>query len=94
MKDKLNVGILYLGLHNQLVKKFGANTEISRREFNIKIAKHGQIPHNLREMVMNEMIKKGLLERINRDIIRILPLEIDIEKDCRELYEMAGLFKE
>jgi len=94
MKEKLNVGILYLGLHNQLVKKFGVNSEISRKEFNIKIAKHGQIPHNLREMVMKEMEDKNLIQRVNRDTIKILPLDIDIEKDCTKLYEIAGLFRD
>lgn len=92
--EKFNVGILYLGLHNQLVKKFGANSEISRKEFFTKLGKHGQIPMQLRPIVIKEMEVKGLIKRVNRDVLRILAIEIDIERDCNKLYQIAGLLND
>lgn len=92
MMEKISIGILYLSLHNQLTKKFGVNTIISRKEFEIKIAKHGQIPKKLRPVVLKEMEEKQMLERVNRDSIKILPLDINIEEDCDKLYRLAGLF--
>jgi len=54
-----NPGLLYLGLHNQLVKKHGVNTIITRKEFFCKLGKHYLIPM--------ELVKK-----VNRDNIQIL----------------------
>ena len=89
---KLNIGILYLGLHNQLEKKYGANSTISIKEFFIKIGKHGQIPKSLRPVVLKEMQEKNLIERINRDTLRIIPIDIDIEKDTTKFYKMVGIY--
>lgn len=89
---KLEIGLLYLGLHNQLTKKFGVNGIVSRKEFYIKIARHGQIPKNLRPLVIKEMEDRQLIKRVNRDAIQILPIDIDIEKDCTQIYRIAGLY--
>ena len=89
---KLSIGILYLGLHNQLVKKFGVNEIISIKEFFTKIGRHSQIPKNLRPVVLKEMQIKGLIEKINRDNIKILKGEIDIENNCVEFYRRVGIY--
>ncbi len=92
MKE-LKIGILYLGLHNQLIKKFGAGSEITRKEFDCKIGKHGQIPKKLKPIVLREMELKGLIKKVNRDIIKLLPLEIDLENDCYKLFQLVGLIE-
>jgi len=89
---KLNIGILYLGLHNQLIKKFGANCTLTRKQFFCKLGKHGQIPKNLRPIVIKEMSEKGLIERVDRDNLKVLECKIDLEKDTNKLYELAGCF--
>ena len=88
---KLNIGLLYLGLHNQMIKKYGVNISIPRKEFFIKIGRHSQIPKALRPIVLKEMIDKELIEMVNRDNIKLLPIEIDIEENCNELYRLAGI---
>jgi hypothetical protein len=89
---ELKIGILYLGLHNQLKKTYGYNI-ITRKEFFGKIGKHFQTPKNLRPLILNEMIKKNLIKKIDRDNIEILNIDIDIDKPegCHELYKMVGL---
>jgi len=88
---KLSIGLLYLGLHNQLTKKVGLDGIMSRKEFFIKIGRHSQIPKVLRPIVLKEMIDRELIEIINRDKIKILPLDINIEENCNELYKLAGI---
>ena len=89
---KLEIGLLYLGLHNQLIKKFGVDHIITRKEFFCKLGKHGQIPKPLRPIVTIEMIEKKLIEKVDRDNIKILKCDIDIEKDASKLYKIAGLY--
>jgi hypothetical protein len=90
--ESLKLGILYLGLHNQLLKKFGSGAIIKRKEFFCKLGKHGQIPKNIRYLVIKEMEEKKLLELVNRDEIKILKIDIDIEKDSSKLFQLAGIY--
>lgn len=90
--EELKIGILYLGLHNQLLKKFGTGGIIKRKEFFCKLGKHGQIPKQIRYLVIKEMEEKKLLELINRDEIKILNIDFDIDKDANKLYELAGIY--
>lgn len=91
MKEKLKIGILYLGLHNQLVKKYGVNTIITRKELFCKLGRHAQLPKSLRHYVVDEMEKVNLIEKVNRDNIKILKSDIDIEKEQNKLYNMINL---
>jgi len=90
--EMLKVGLLYLSLHNQLIRKYGVDGIVSRKDFFCKIGKHGQIPKRLRPVVLKEMEKKNLIKRIDRDNIKVLFCEIDLEKDANELYKLAGLY--
>jgi len=90
MKKKLKIGLLYLGLHNQLVKKYGVNSIITRKEFFCKLGKHYMIPKDLRHYIVSEMTDKKLIEVVNRDNIKILPCEIDIEKEPQKLYRFLN----
>jgi len=89
-KLELKVGILYLSLHNQLKKSYRYRI-ITRKEFFGKIGMHFMTPKNLRPIILREMVKKKLIKKIGRDNLEILPINIDIEKDCSELYKMVGL---
>lgn len=91
MAGKLKIGLLYLGLHNQLVKKYGENSVITRKELFTKLGKHYMMPKDLRHFVIKEMIKADLIERVNRDNIKILAIEINIEENQHELFKLIGL---
>jgi len=79
-------------LHNQLIKKYGVNNLISRKDFFTKIGKHFLLPKTLRPIIIIEMTEKKLIERVDRDNLRILKCEIDIEKDASKLYKLVGLY--
>ena len=90
--EQLKIGLLYLGLHNQLVKKFGVNQLVTRKEIFCKLGKHYIIPKNLRHIIILEMVEKKLIERVDRDTIKILSCEIDLERDANKLFNLAGLY--
>lgn len=88
----LPINILYLALHNQLKKKYGIHGTISRKEFFIKLGKHHQITKHMGYLVIKEMEEMKLIKRLDRDNIKVLEIELDIEKDASKLYELAGIY--
>jgi hypothetical protein len=90
--ETISIGILYLGLHNQLEKKFGVGGIIKRKDFFCKIGKHSQIPYNIRYLVIKEMEQRGLLKILSRDDIQLLKIDIDLEKDSKKLFKLAGIY--
>jgi len=91
---ELKIGLLYLGLHNQLVNKFGVNRIITNKELFCKLGKHYIIPKSLRYIVLKEMEELKLVKKETRDSIKILECSIDLNKesDVNKLYRMAGLY--
>jgi hypothetical protein len=88
---RISIGILYLGLHNQLIKKYGENKIINRKEFFIKIGRHAQIPKKIRPLVLLEMENRNLIKKIDRDKIKILKEKVDLENNLKKLYKLAGI---
>jgi hypothetical protein len=91
MKEKLKIGLLYLSLHNVLLKKYKVNSIIQRKEILRQIGIHAHATCGLRDYVIKEMIKKGLLEKVNRDELKILPFEVNIEEEPNKLYGFLDL---
>lgn len=50
------------------------------------------VPKNLRPVVTQEMINLKMIERINRDVIKVKELKFDPEENVNKLSEMVGLF--
>lgn len=88
--DKLNVGLLYLSLYNQLVKRVGANREITRKDFFCIIGKHFLVPKNLKNAVVKEMEDRKLIEAQGNKIL-ILENDFDMENTSK-IYLSVGLF--
>jgi hypothetical protein len=86
------VGLLYLGLHNQLTKKYGVEVIVSRKVFFTKLGKHFIMPKNLRYLVLKEMEDARLVEKVDRDNIKILKTDLDIEQGVNQLQKIAGMF--
>jgi hypothetical protein len=91
MTEKIHIGLLYLGLHNQLKNKYGVNCIITRKEFFCKLGKHYMIPKDLRPWIVKEMEKVKLIESINRDNIKILKSEINIDENQNKLYKVLNI---
>ena len=87
----LKIGLLYISLHNQLVKRVGINKTLNRKDFFCIIGKHFLIPKNLRPIIIKEMENRELIKQDN-DNITVLNYDLDLEKDANKFYQMAGLF--
>ena len=92
MKEELNIGLLYISLHNLLKKKVGLDRIISRKDFYTILGKHFLIPKNIRIVVIKEMESRGLVKQENKDNIKILNCDLDIEKDISSWYQKVGIF--
>lgn len=90
--EQLSVGLLYLSLHNNLIKGFGINKKINRKEFLTKISRHFLLPKNLRPIIIKEMEERGLIKKVDRDHIIVLKQNINIEKDVVKIYRLAGIY--
>jgi len=91
-KEELSIGLLYLGLHNQLIKKYGEGIVITRKEFFEKIGRHYMLPKNLRPIIIKEMERANLVKQVSRDKLEIIKQKIDIEKDSNKIYSMLKMF--
>jgi len=93
MKDEvMKVGLLYLSLHNQLIKKIGVNRIITRKDFFAIIGRHYLIPKNLRDAAIKEMQIMGLIEKIDGSNYIVLPCDLCIEEDASKFYKALNLF--
>jgi len=90
--EKLKIGLLYISLHNQLVKKVGINRSMSRKDFFCIIGKHFLIPKNIRIVIIEEMKERGLIKEESNKDITVLQGDINLEEDSNKIYKMAGLF--
>jgi hypothetical protein len=88
----LNIGILYISLHNLLRKKVGINRTISKKEFYCILGKHFIIPKNLRCVAIKEMEIRGLVKQENNENIKILNCDYDLENNINEWYQRVGIY--
>jgi hypothetical protein len=88
----LNIGILYLSLHNQMIKKWGVNHLVSRREFHIFLGKHFLIPRHIRDATIIELENLDLLKKIDKEFIRVLDYGFSLENDANKLFQKLGIF--
>ena len=89
---KLNIALLYLSLHNQLKKSIGLNRIITRKDFNTILGKHFLVPKNVRICVLKELQLMGMVEKVDKNNIKILDYNLDIEKDVSKFYQTLKLF--
>ena len=89
----LNIGLLYLSLHNQLRKTVGINRVITRKDFFTILGKHFLIPKNVRACIVQEMVLMNLLQKIDRDTFKILDSDLNIETDANKFYITLKLFE-
>lgn len=88
----LNIGLLYLSLHNQLKKKVGLNRTITKKQFFIILGKHFLIPKPTRACIIKEMELMNLIEKVDKENYKLLDYDLDIEKDTSKFYKTLELF--
>lgn len=88
----INISILYISLHNQLKKSVGLNRVIARKDFYTILGKHFLIPKNIRCCVLKELELMNMIERIDKNTIKVLEYDLDLERDVNKFYQTLKLF--
>ena len=86
------MSILYISLHNQLKKSVGLNRVISRKDLYTILGKHFLIPKNIRCCILKELELMNMVERLDKNTVKILDYDLDIEKDANKFYKTLELF--
>ena len=89
---ELNIALLYLSLHNQLKKSIGMTRTITRKDFYTILGKHFLIPKNVRVCIIKEMELMNMVKQLDRDTIKVLDYDLDIERDVSKFYKTLDLF--
>lgn len=96
MCEKLNIGIMYLCVHNMLDKKVNNSRIYPKKEFYGKmLGEIFHVPKHLRVVVMKEMEKKGLIKDLGtrrENNIFVNRLKFNLETDTNKFYQMVGLY--
>lgn len=87
----LKISLLYLSLHNLLKRKYGINKTISRKQLYCILGKHYLVDKRLRPVIIKEMESFNLINKIDRENIKILDCTFDPEKDANKFYKAFGL---
>ncbi len=89
---RLNIGLLYLSLHNQINKTCKMDKIISREQFFTILGKHFLVPKNIRDCEIKEMILMGLIKKQEKGKYEILEYDLNIEEDANKFYQTLELF--
>lgn len=91
MQKSSNLGFFYFYIHSKLRERAKCNLmsleEARTFLFEWRLPKHGRI------IVLRELELMGLIERINKNTIRLMPTDFPLNNVSR-LYDMVGLIKE
>jgi spore coat polysaccharide biosynthesis predicted glycosyltransferase SpsG len=89
--ETLNIGILYLSLHNLLKRKIGINRCTTKREINAILGRHFLVPKNLRIAVIKELKNMNLVKEDKNEVM-IIDYKLDVTQDANKLFKMLKLF--
>ena len=89
--ENINCGILYISLYSLLKKRYGVGIPIRKKDFFCEIGRHFLVPKNLKNVVVKEMELRKMILREDRNTIKLLKIDIDLDRDANKLYELVGL---
>jgi len=91
MKQKGEVQyVFYNYIHYMLVEKYREDKIISTKDA-MKFLFEWRIPEKIRPIIIKELEKLKLTERINKKTIKLNPSSFDTE-DLRKFYEGVGIY--
>lgn len=91
-QKKLTAGLLYLGLHDLLIKKFGVNMEFDIKHLYTTLGRRYLIPKRYRCLIIKEMEVANLIKKVNKRKIMVLKGEINLDEDSNELFSIFKLY--
>jgi len=66
------IKILYLSLYSLLIRRYGINNSVTRKELHCELGKHFIVPKPLRDAVIYELKDLNILDKIERNKYIIL----------------------
>jgi|TARA_R100000750_G_C2306861_1_gene80954 hypothetical protein len=94
-RKELEIGILYLCIHNKLCERTNFSRIYPKKEFFRMLGETFHVPKKMRVIVLKEMVNKKLIKdlgnRRNNNIM-VEKIEFDLEKDASKFYEWLGLY--
>ena len=83
--------VFHLCLYNKLKSHVGIDMMIRRTEFSYIVGKIYRIPNNFKYPLLKEMEIVQLLERVDKDWLKLLPSKLTME-DTSKIYRRLGMF--
>ena len=94
-RKELEIGILYLCIHNKLCEKTSFSRIYPKKEFFRMLGETFHVPKKMRVVVLKEMVNKGLVQDLGNkrnNNIKVEKIEIDLDRDSNKFYEWLGLY--
>lgn len=87
----MNTMVMYHWIHQRLIKEVGCNY-YKKTDFCVMMSRLYHTPKKFVPILINDMVDLKMVKVINKDDIEILPLRMDIERDCNKIYHELGIF--
>lgn len=88
----ISLNLLYISLHNLLLRKVGTDRMMTQKELFCHLGKHFLIPGKIKPVILKEMQNLKMIEKVDRYKIKVLECKWDLEKDAQKFYEWAGIY--
>ncbi len=91
-EKEISLNLLYISLHNLLLRKVGIDKIMTQKELFCHLGKHFLIPKNIKPIIFKEMQNLNMVKKIDRYKIEVLECKWDLETDTAEFYKWAGIY--
>jgi len=88
---KKDLDVIHFSLYHHMKKKYGYRP-ITKKEFFALLGRHFLVPKSLRICVYKEMEQLKLIEKIDKQTLRIADTIISIEESVGEYYRKMGFY--
>ena len=93
MKKEEEIGILYLHIHERIYKyTIKKSNEINKKDLFRYLGIVYHLPKNLLHPVLKELVRKGLVECIDKQKIKVLKNEFNLD-DTFKIYKVFNFHK-
>ena len=90
LEDDLSLKLLYFEVARYMIKFADVNREIKTWVFKAKLGKNYHVRKELRDLIVKEIEQLGFIERINRDVIKIVLPEREVQ--LHKMSRVLGLY--
>ena len=91
MQQKKEIGTLYYCIQNKLNEHCGFSKVITKDFFRVFISRWYKIKTRVVPIIEQEMVDAGMIERIDKNNLTVLPNKMIVEDNVGYLYKRVGL---